>query len=91
MAYKIERDKKKHFYVGIPLGFFIQLALVYMLPVQPLLATTISIGLLVAGCYAFELFSLVTGMGYAEHLDALAGILGGVIGIGLCILVKSML
>lgn len=88
MSYKIEKDKKKHFYVGIPLGLMLQFLSSYFFPVQPVLATVISFGVLCAGCYGFELFSLVTGKGHAENLDAIAGILGGIIGIGIswCVL-----
>lgn len=88
MAYKIANDKKKHFFVGIPLGLLLQLLCSYFLPAQPVSAIAISLGLLAAGCYGFELFSLVTGKGHAENLDAIAGILGGIIGIGLYWLVE---
>jgi len=83
MAYKIEKDKKKHFVVGIPLGLLLQFLSFHFFPAQPWLATGISFGLLVAGCYGFELFSLVTGKGCAENLDAIAGILGGIVGIAI--------
>ena len=82
MAFKIEKDKKKHFYVGIPLGLLLQFLACFFFPGQPLLTTVISFLLLAAGCYGFELFSLVTGMGHADNLDAIAGVIGGVIGIG---------
>ncbi len=91
MAYKIERDKKKHFYVGIPLGFVLQVMAMYFLPGQPVLATVISFAVLAAGCYGFELFSWVTGIGCAENLDAIAGILGGIIGIGAYCLIHYFL
>jgi len=81
MAYKIEKDKKTHFYVGIPLGIVLQFLSLYFFPAQPVLATSISFALLVAGCYGFELVSFVTGKGHADNIDAIAGILGGIIGI----------
>ena len=83
MAYKIERDKKKHFFVGIPLGLLMQFICFYFFPVQPLLATAICFILLIAGCYGFELLSLVSGKGHADNIDAIAGIMGGMIGMGL--------
>lgn len=83
MAYKIEADKKKHFWVGIPLGILLQFGGCFILPLHPLLATIASLAMLVTGCYGFELFSLVTGKGHADHLDAVAGIIGGLI--GMCI------
>ena len=91
MAYKIAKDKKKHFYVGIPLGLVLQVAAMYFLPAQPILATVISFAVLAAGCYGFELFSWVTGIGCAENLDAIAGILGGIIGIGIYFSVRFFL
>ena len=81
MSYKIENDKKKHFFVGIPLGLLLQFLSSFFFPLHPILATTISVVVLAAGCYGFELFSLITGKGHAENLDAIAGILGGIIGI----------
>jgi len=81
MPYKIQRDKKKHFFVGIPLGLLLQFVCSYLLPANPIWAIVMSFVILAAGCYGFELFSLVTGKGHAENLDAIAGILGGMIGI----------
>lgn len=78
---KIAPDKKKHFYVGIPLGGVLQLAAAWIFPLQPLLSTTLSFITLVAICYGFELISLITGKGHCDNLDAIAGILGGIIGI----------
>lgn len=80
MAYKIGHDKKKHFWVGIPLGVFLQSLSLWIFPVQMILATTVGFLVLVAICYGFELYSLITGRGHAENLDAIAGILGGIIG-----------
>ncbi|MEO6730605.1 MAG: hypothetical protein ABIN01_05270 [Ferruginibacter sp.] len=83
MAYKIEHDKKKHFFVGIPLGALLQFFLLYLFPVQSVLATVLSFSALVAICYGFELLSLITGRGHADNIDAIAGIVGGIIGMGL--------
>ncbi|MEJ7586845.1 MAG: hypothetical protein WKI04_04720 [Ferruginibacter sp.] len=81
MPYKIDKDKKKHFWVGIPLGMLLQFVTLYVFPAQHALSIGITMVLLIAGCYAFELFSLVTRKGHAEHLDAIAGIVGGMAGI----------
>jgi glycopeptide antibiotics resistance protein len=83
MAYKIGNDKKKHFFVGIPLGLLLQYFSSYFFPVQTIFAITISLIILAAICYGFELLSLITGKGHADNLDAIAGILGGIIGIAL--------
>ena len=77
-----ERDKWKHFYVGIPLGVVLQLTAMYFFPADLLLASMLSFAALVFICYAFELVSKITGRGHHELMDAIAGILGGLIGIG---------
>lgn len=91
MAYKIEPDKKKHFWVGIPLGVLLQFGCSCILPIHPLLASVATLALLVAGCYGFELFSLLTGKGHADHLDAVAGIIGGLIGMAIYWLVYLLM
>ncbi|MBC7886310.1 MAG: hypothetical protein H7Z13_00365 [Ferruginibacter sp.] len=81
MAYKIGKDKKKHFFVGIPLGILLQFLSAYFFTAQPILTITASFVILVAICYGFELYSLLTGKGHADNLDAIAGIIGGTAGI----------
>ena len=82
MSIKIAPDKKKHFMVGIPLGIFLQLVAGYFFSglLIPVLLAFFVLSLL---CYGFELFSLVTGKGHADNMDAIAGILGGIIGFGI--------
>ena len=82
-AYKIGNDKKKHFFVGIPLGGLLQFLSIYWLTVEMAWSITTSFVVLVIICYGFESYSLVTGKGHADNLDAIAGILGGIIGIAL--------
>ena len=43
-------------------------------------SATIVFALIVVICYGFELFSKFTGWGYYEVMDAVAGIVGGMIG-----------
>ena len=88
---KIAPDKWKHFYVGIAWG-----ALVYGLanaywPLQPGTAFVVSSALIIIPCYGFELFSLVTGKGHYELLDAVAGIAGGYVGMGVLFLLSTIL
>ena len=80
---KIAPDKKKHFFVGIPLGVFLQLFTSLYFYNSPGYALLSSFAFLCAICYGFELFSKITGRGHADNMDAIAGILGGIIGIGL--------
>lgn len=83
MSFKIAPDKQKHFFVGVPLGALLLFAANYFLPGHPVYALLTAFAVLAAICYGFELFSLVTGMGVADNMDAIAGIIGGVIGIAL--------
>jgi len=80
---KIERDKWKHFILAIPLGAVLELTGWYFLPHRPILFTVSAFMTLVVICYGFELFSKITGKGHYEVMDAIAGILGGSIGIGI--------
>ena len=91
MAFKVAPDKLKHFLVGIPLGLFLQIFAVFFLPGEPGWAYTICFIILVAICYGFELFSKISGKGHADNLDAIAGIIGGVIGISLYFIWTSWL
>lgn len=83
MDWKIADDKKKHFVVGIPLGLLLQLLSSIFLIAYPVAATILGFLALTAICYAFELVSLLSGKGHADNMDAIAGILGGAIGIAL--------
>ena len=69
MFKKIAPDKWKHFFVGIPLGGLLQLVSVILFPQHTWLDTAASFLILFAGCYAFELYSLVTGKGHYELPD----------------------
>ena len=87
MARKIEPDKIKHFVVGIPLGVLLQVCAILIFPGERVWAYTLCFLVLVAICYGFELFSKITGKGHADNLDAIAGIIGGVVGIFLYFIV----
>lgn len=78
---KINRDKWKHFYVGIALGIMTTWLCHLYWPLQPVLAIVVSFIIIIAVCYGFELFSLTTGRGHYELKDALAGIIGGTLGL----------
>ena len=78
---KIARDKWKHFYVGIALGVMTCWLCHLYWPLQPVLAVIVSLIIIISICYGFELFSLITGRGHYELKDALAGIIGGVLGL----------
>ena len=80
---KWERDKWKHFYVGIALGMIMQFLVFYLFNMQPLFSCMLTFAALLVICYGFELYSLLTGKGHYEIMDAIAGILGGSLGIAL--------
>jgi hypothetical protein len=83
---KIAPDKWKHFFVGIPLGALLQVACLVAFPKHIWQDTAASFLTLLAGCYAFELYSLITGKGHYELADVWAGVIGGAIGTGSVVL-----
>ncbi len=76
----IEPDKLRHFYGGIIMGGVFQGVGMWLLPSQPVLATATVFVIVVVISYGFELFSKFTGKGHYEMLDAIAAIVGGVLG-----------
>ena len=74
---KIAPDKWKHFWVGIPMGVVLQAIAWYLYP--PLMYLLAFLGVC-AISYGFELISLVTGKGHHDVKDAIASIIGGIIG-----------
>ena len=85
---KIARDKWRHFYVGIVMGLILQLPALIFRPISWIWASMIVLFLVVAASYGFELISLVTGKGYYDLVDAIAGVIGGIIGMAVAFLVK---
>jgi glycopeptide antibiotics resistance protein len=86
---KIAPDKWKHFFVGIAMGAVLQVLLWYMLTAQPVLATVVTLVLVMAISYGFELFSLITGLGHYDVMDAVAGTVGGMVGMALILVFVS--
>lgn len=80
---RIAPDKWKHFYIGIALGIVAFTFFHYLLPFRSATIIVLSLGIVVSVAYMFELFSLVTGKGHYEVMDAVASIIGGAAGIGL--------
>ena len=70
------------------LGAIFQIFSFYLFPQYYLFSILISFISIVAVCYGFELFSLITKRGHYEILDAVAGIIGGVIGMGIILLLE---
>lgn len=79
---KIARDKWKHFYVGIAMGLVLQAISIQIF--HPLKwALIICFAGIVAVSYGFEVLSLIIKRGHYEIADAVAGIIGGLIGMGI--------
>ncbi|MRG43662.1 hypothetical protein GFS24_00970 [Chitinophaga sp. SYP-B3965] len=83
---KIAPDKWKHFYVGIPMGMVLQLVGFFLFPGQLGYGALFAFVGIVVISYGFELFSLVTGKGHHELMDAVAAVVGGFLGQGVLLL-----
>ena len=90
MIKKVAPDKWKHFFVGIGMGVVLQAFTSYLLRDHFLLATTIAFILVIMISYGFELFSKFTRLGHYDFIDAIAGAIGGVLGMGVVILVQEI-
>ena len=86
---RIAPDKWKHFFVGIGMGAVLQGFLLFLIPAQPLYAILITLILVVTISYGFELTSKITGRGHYDIMDAVASVLGGLIGMGILLLLKA--
>jgi len=82
MLRKIAPDKWKHFYVGILMGAVLQGLGWWLLPGHIGLSAVLVFAIVVVVSYGFELFSLITGMGRYDFMDAVASVIGGVLGMG---------
>ncbi|MFZ1530160.1 MAG: hypothetical protein WAT19_15510 [Ferruginibacter sp.] len=82
---RIERDKWIHFLVGIPMGIVVTLFSFRTLPQNTYLAISLSVVLVVAISYGFEIFSLLTKKGHYDFFDAVASTIGGVAGMALAL------
>jgi VanZ family protein len=83
MFKKIQPDKWRHFYVGILMGLVLQFISWRIFIHNSGLSISIAFIIVVAISYGFELFSKITGMGRYDIMDAVASIIGGIIGMAL--------
>ena len=91
MIKKIAPDKWKHFLVGILVGAILQAFFLWKMPASPALATILAFVLVVAISYGFELFSKFTGKGHYELMDAIASVVGGMLGMAATLVIKLRL
>ena len=88
---KIAPDKKRHFYAGIFMGVVLQGFLSFLLPAHLVLSAIVAFVLIVGISYGFELFSKFSGKGHYDFMDAVAGAVGGVLGMALFLIFKWQL
>lgn len=86
MFKSIAPDKWRHFYAGILMGAVLQGLGWWLMPNNTGLSVLVVLGLVIVISYGFELFSLITGLGIYDFMDAVASIIGGVLGVGLALL-----
>lgn len=78
---KIAPDKWKHFFVGIVMGAVLQAFFSRLLDVHAGLSILLALFFSIAVAYGFELFSKFTGRGQYDVMDAVAGVIGALLGI----------
>ncbi len=83
---KIARDKWKHFFVGIAMGAILQAIAWWWLPSHLYIASMVVLLIIVCISYGFELYSKFTGHGHYEVMDAVASVIGGVLGMAAAML-----
>ena len=88
---KIAPDKWKHFFVGILMGLVLQAMGYALLAGHAYWASTISLGIVICISYGWELLSKITGKGHYEIMDAVASVIGGLLGMGAIALVWLIL
>lgn len=88
---KIAPDKWKHFFVGIAMGLALQGLLWWLLPLHVVIATVVAFAIVVAISYGFELYSKITGHGHYEVMDAVAAVIGGVLGMAVVLICQCLL
>jgi len=84
---RIAPDKWKHFWVGLGLGLLFQVAGLWLLPGHLLTVSLANIIAVAVIAYGFELYSKFTGHGHYEVMDAVASVIGGMVGLGIAFVV----
>lgn len=89
MIKKIAPDKWRHFLAGIPMGVLLQATGWWLWPTGIILSSVIVLTIVIIISYGFELFSKITGIGTYDFMDAVASVIGGVLGMGMVLLPQS--
>ncbi len=82
MIRKIAPDKWRHFYAGIIMGAVLQAIVLWQFPNRIGIMTLVCFLIVSAISYGFELFSKMTGLGRYDFMDAVATVIGGILGMG---------
>jgi len=69
--------------VGIAMGLLFQFSAGLLLPMHLYWAAIISLAIVTAISYGWELLSKITGKGHYEIMDAVFSIIGGLVGMGI--------
>ena len=88
MVKKIAPDKWRHFWVGIAMGALVQGMGWWLWPTGIILSSIVALAMVITISYGFELFSKITGKGRYDFMDAVASVIGGVIGMGAVLLLQ---
>ena len=91
MIKKIAPDKWRHFLVGIAMGALLQATGWWRWPTDIILSSIMALAIVIAISYGFELYSKFTGHGHHEIMDAIAAIIGGVVGMGIVLIIRWQL
>ena len=86
MLKNITPDKWKHFYTGIIIGVILQAIGFWLLPDNLRLSVLLVSVIVISISYGFELFSLITGLGHYDFMDAVASVIGGILGMGIALI-----
>ena len=70
------------------MGAIFRIFTLYFFPGQYILSIVLTFVLIVGLTYGFELFSLITGKGHYEVMDAVGGTIGAIIGMGIILLLE---
>ncbi len=81
----IKPDKWRHFEVGILMGLILQFISWKIFAGNFWLSLVLSSITVIVISYGFELFSKITGKGRYDFIDAVASVIGGLIGIMLAL------
>ena len=90
MFKKIAPDKWRHFLAGIPMGAVLQAIGWWLWPTDIILSCIVPSSIVIAISYGFELFSKITGKGRYDFMDAVASVIGGILGISAVLLPQAV-